>query len=170
MRAAPSQQENFMFHNIAIGTIAALTITSAAQALDIKSVDVTVELDAIENQEAAAYWTTIADDLETAIVAKILDRTSEDGAVLEIDLEEVSLSNTFSDQLGLADTRLTGMVRTIDTTGGGNSDAYELSVDVNSAIPLMPEGTDVTLLSVDSRVYYDSMIAAFAQAVVDRIE
>jgi DNA repair protein RadC len=43
-------------------------------------------------------------------------------------------------------------------------------LDVNAALPMIPAGVDVVTLPADSRVYYDAMIAAFAQGVVDRLK
>ncbi len=158
-----------MFRKIALSGIAALTLTTAALAATVKSVDVEIELDAIENPKAAAYWTSIADDLETAIVARVTDQIDDDGVEVKIDLEEVSLSSGFEEELGLANTRLVGDV-VMDHSDNSRTDRYQLTVDVNAATPMIPAGIDVVTLPADSRVYYDAMIAAFAQGVVDRLK
>lgn len=162
-----------MFRTFAIGSLAALTLTTAALAATsptVKSIDVEVELDAVGNPKAAAYWTTIADDLENAIVATITDQIDDNGVVVHIDLEEVTLSNGFEENLGLADTRLMGTVVMSHDSDNTRFGTYELTVDVNTATPLIPEGIDVLTLPADTRVYYDAMIAAFAQGVVDRLK
>lgn len=159
-----------MFRTLAIGSLAALAFTTAGTAATDKSVDVEVELSAIENPRAAKYWTSIADDLENAIVAKIADQVADDGIDLKIDLEEVWLSNGFEEKLGLADTRLVGDVSMTHASDNSRFGSYELTVDVNTALPLIPADVDVTVLPADSRVYYDAMIAAFAQGVVDRLK
>ncbi len=159
-----------MFRTLAIGSLAALAFTTAGTAATVKSVDVEVELSAIENPRAAKYWTSIADDLENAIVAKIADQVADDGIDLKIDLEEVWLSNGFEEKLGLADTRLVGDVSMTHASDNSRFGSYELTVDVNTALPLIPADVDVTVLPADSRVYYDAMIAAFAQGVVDRLK
>lgn len=162
-----------MFRTFAISGLAALTLTTAVLAATsptVKSIDVEVELDAVGNPKAAEYWTSIADDLENAIVAKITDQISNDGVVVKIDLEEVSLSNGFEEKLGLAETRLVGDVVMSHESDNTRFDSYQLTVDVNTALPLIPAGVDVVTLPADSRVYYDAMIAAFAQGVVDRLK
>jgi hypothetical protein len=159
-----------MFRTFAIGGLAALTLTTVAFAATVKSIDVAVELGAVENEKAAAYWTTIADDLENAIVSRITGQIADDGVAVTIDLEEVSLSNGFEEELGLADTRLVGNVVMTHATDNTRFGAYELTVDVNAALPMIPAGVDVVTLPADSRVYYDAMIAAFAQGVVDRLK
>ncbi len=159
-----------MFRTFAIGGVAALTLTGFAFAATVKSIDVEVELGAVENAKAAAYWTTIADDLENAIVSRITDQIADDGVNVVIDLEEVSLSSGFEEKMGLADTRLVGNVVMVHDTDNTRFGAYELTVDVNAAMPMIPAGVDVVTLPADSRVYYDAMIAAFAQGVVDRLK
>jgi hypothetical protein len=162
-----------MFRSLAIGSLAALTLTTAVWAATsptVKSIEVEVELDAIGNPKAAAYWTSIADDLENAIVSRITDQIADDGVDVKIDLEEVSLSSGFEETLGLADTRLVGTVMMTHASDNTRFGTYELTVDVNAAMPMIPEGVDVVTLPADTRVYYDAMIAAYAQAVVDRLE
>ncbi len=159
-----------MFRTMAIGSLAAFGLAAIGNAATVKSVDVEVELSAIENPRAAEYWTTIADDLENAIVARIADQVSDDGVDLKIDLEEVSLSNGFEDTLGLEDTRLIGDVTMTHASDNSRFGTYQLTVDVNTALPMIPADVDVTILPADSRVYYAAMIATFAQGVVDRLK
>jgi hypothetical protein len=153
--------------------MALLMASAAAYAQDlptVKSVDVTVELEAIGNEKAAAYWTTIADDLETAIVERITNQIADDGVDLTVDIEEVSLSNGFDEVLGLADTRLAATVQQKSETDERRSRTYDLSLDVNASLPMMPADVDLASLPTDTRVYYDAMIAAFAEEVVKRLE
>ncbi len=159
-----------MFRTIAICSLAAMGLAAVGNAATVKTVDVEVELDAIENPRAAQYWTSIADDLENAIVARIADQVSDDGVDLKIDLEEVSLSSGFEDAMGLADTRLMGDVTMTHASDNTRFGTYQLTVDVNTAMPLIPADVDVTILPADSRVYYEAMIATFAQGVVDRLK
>ncbi len=161
------------FRALAIGSLAALCLSASALAAEtgtVNTVEVSVELDAIGNERAAAYWTSVADDLENAIVTRITDQIAEDGVDIKIDLSEVSLSNGFEEQLGLADTRLVGDVVMTHATDNTRFGTYELTVDVNAAKPLFPEGLDLMTLPADTRVYYDAMIAAFAQNVVERLK
>lgn len=161
-----------MFRTVAISGLAALALSTAVFAAPptVKSIDVEVELGAVENPKAAAYWTTIADDLETAIVSQLTDQIADDGVEIKIDLEEVSLSSGFEEQLGLADTRLVGTVKMLHATDNTRFDTYDLAVDVNAAKLMIPADVDVVTLPADTRVYYDAMIAAFAQGVVDRLK
>lgn len=162
-----------MYRTFAIGTLAALSLSTAALATTaptVKSINVDVELEAVENPKAAAYWTSIADDLENAIAALVTEQIADDGVEVRIDLEEVELSGGFDEAMGLADTRLVGNVAMIHGTDNSRFGSYILTVDINAAMPMMPAGIDLVALPADTRVYYDAMIQAFAQAVVDRLK
>jgi hypothetical protein len=147
---------------------AALFASSAvAQTSDtVKSIAVTAELSAVTNPAAAAFWATLDTDLETAIAVLLADRIADKGAEISVDIEEVSLSNGFTDVVGLAETRLVGDIAVRDDDDSRREQFYTLTVDVNAATQMMPAGTDITTIPADTRVYYDAMIAAFANAVV----
>lgn len=162
-----------MYRTFAIGTLAALTLSTAAMAATpptVKSIDVDVELEAIENPKAAAYWTSIADDLENAIAKLLTEQIADDGVDIKIDLQEVELSGGFDEAMGLAETRLVGDVAMVHDSDNSRFGAYTLTVDINAAKPLIPADVDLVTLPADTRVYYDAMIQAFAQGVVDRLK
>lgn len=162
-----------MVRTFALGGLAVLSFTAAAFAVTVQSVEVDIDLEAIENPKAATYWTSIADDLENAIVARLVGLPAEENEnpiELRIDLSEVSLSGGFTETMGLEDTRLVGDVKVVTPDENNRIVSYELSVDVNAARVLIPAGVDVVTLPADSPVYYQAMIEAFAQGVVDRLE
>lgn len=149
-----------------------LAATSALNAASmVKEVEVTADLTAIENPQAATYWTNVADDVKNAIAARLTDRLAEDGVSITIDLSEVELSNSFQEALNLADTKMVGTVNVKpQEPGDGGFNSYELTVNINQALAFMPEGTDVAKLSQDSSEYYTSLVNAFADGVVKRLE
>ncbi|MGQ0565209.1 MAG: hypothetical protein ACT4OK_09065 [Gemmobacter sp.] len=152
-------------------TAAALMISTAAFAAGekVKEIDVSLDLDAVTNPAAALRFATTADDLKNAIAARVLERADPDeGVTIDINLSEVELSNSFTEQVGAADTRLVGDVKV--TEGPSLKNEYQLTVDVNQAKVFFPEGTDMTQLSATSDDFYASMITAFADAVVVRLD
>lgn len=162
-----------MTRMFAITGLAVLTLGTAGFAdtlPTVKSIQVDAELGSIENPAAAAYWTTISDDLENAIVAQLTDRIADDGVKVTIDLEEVSLSGGFAEAANLAETRLVGDVTMTHDSDNTRFGTYQLTVDINAAKPFIPEGMDVTTIPADSKVYYDAMIATFADGVVQRLK
>ena len=56
-----------MFKTIAPAAFIAVLATGAHASQTISEIDVSVDLPAIENKEAAAVWTSLGTDLETAI-------------------------------------------------------------------------------------------------------
>lgn len=164
-----------MVRTFAFGTLATLCLSASSFAAipTVSQVDVEIDLEAIGNPKAAAYWTSIADDLENAIVARLaaLEVDPDKNPIeLRIDLSEVSLSGGLTETLGLEETRLVGDVKVVTPIENNRIEPYQLTVDVNAARIYIPEGVDVVALPSDSPVYYEAMIAAFAQGVVDRIE
>lgn len=149
---------------------AVLMATAAFAAADkVKEIDVSLDIDAVTNPAAAARYANTADDLKNAIAARLVGRTDADeGVTIDINLSEVELSNTFSELVGSADTKLVGDVKV--TNGPSLKNEYQLTVDVNQARVFFPENVDMSNMSASSDEYYTSMITAFADAVVVRLD
>ena len=152
-------------------TIAAMLISTAAFAAGdkVKEIDVSLDLDAVTNPAAALRFANTADDLKNAIAARVLDRTDTDeGVTIDVNLSGVELSNSYTDAVGAADTRLVGDVKV--TNGPSLKNEYQLTVDVNQAKVFFPATIDMTKLTASSDDFYNSMITAFADAVVVRLD
>ncbi len=148
---------------------------------EISSIDVTVDLAAIQNQEAATFWADLEADLENALMARLGDRVlSEDqivrdenngtinGTQITVDIREVELASAFERELNLGDAVLVGQVNIRDDRDGSNADAYELSLSMETANIIVPEGTTL-VLSTDTEGTYTRMVEAFADNVVERL-
>ena len=72
----------------------------------VKDVDVQMDLSAIQNEKAAAYWTTAADDLKAAIAARVAERTADDGATIQVDIDELSVANWFETAFNMEQSEL----------------------------------------------------------------
>ncbi|MFZ1727381.1 MAG: hypothetical protein WBO29_08105 [Albidovulum sp.] len=136
----------------------------------VKEVDVSVDLEAIENPQAAEYWTSVSDDLENAIVARLTDRIAEDGAKISVDIDEVELANSWQSAMGTADSKLVGNVNVTHDSNNTVFDSYDLTVTFEQAGPFFLPGTDLTAITTDSQEYYDAMVAAFADHVVTNLK
>lgn len=136
----------------------------------VKSVEVSMDITALTNASAAARYAKIADDLQGAILARLVDRTAETGMDINIDLSEVELSNSYTEAVGAADTRLVGVVNVSDMENNTNFKTYELTVTVDQAVPFFPADFDRATLTASSDVFYKAMIAAFAEGVVKRLD
>ncbi|GLS86157.1 hypothetical protein GCM10010873_11310 [Cypionkella aquatica] len=136
----------------------------------IREVEVTVDTAGITNPQAAAYWGTLQDDLKASILTKVAPSDDEAAYVIKIRIDDLSLSNGFQEKLGLGDTTITGNVLVQDDKNHVGDDAYDLTVDVEAAKPLLPAGYDFTAADADTKVYYSAMVNAFADGVVKRLK
>ena len=162
-----------MFRQILTATLSTLLLSTASFAGmndPVSKIDVSIDLTAITNPAAALRYTNIADDLKNAISALLVDRIAEVGMVLAIDISEVELSNTYTEIVGSADTRLVGDVNVSDALNNDNAKGFTLTVDVNQARTMFAPDLDVTTISAGSDVYYQAMIAAFAANVVAEMD
>lgn len=156
-----------LFLTTATATVFAASAALAATA--VKDIEVKVDLAAIENISAAQVWTTLGSDLETAIAERLVGQLDEDGATVNIDIDEVELANSFQQAIGFADSKLTGDVD-IDVPGLGNNDKYTLTVRSEQAVSYFPDGTAITDLTTGSAVFYRAMVNAFADNVVEKLK
>lgn len=76
------------------------------------------------------------------------------------------MSNSYTEIVGSADTRLVGAVNVSDALNNAIAKGFTLTVDVNQARTLFAPDLDVTTISAGSEVYCQAMIAAFAANVV----
>ncbi len=162
-----------MFTTTARGLLAGLAIATAAPVFAetiVREVEVTADLDAIQNTGAAAHWTTLPDDLENAIVGALVGKTGEEGAKILVDIDEVELANSFQSAVGTAESRLVGDVAVTHDSDNTKFDAYELTVTFEQAGPFFLPGTDLSAITTDSQEYYDAMVAAFADHVVKNLK
>jgi hypothetical protein len=137
----------------------------------VKKVDVSIDLPAITNPKAAAFWSRVAEDLENASVARVADRADpERGAEISVDIDELSLASSFEAAMNLADSRLAGKVNITSETDNSDYKAFDLAITLDQASLFMPEGTDVAALTVDSPVYYTALVNAFADGVVRNLD
>jgi hypothetical protein len=167
--------------------LALLLSTAAFAAVDqIREIDVTADVSAIQNEAAALYWGNLEADLEAAIAARVSGLMTEeeraatqnitsannsepkDGSTILVDIREVELTNSFGRALNLGDAVLVGQVNIVDLADNSNADGYELSVSLETANVVVPAGQTM-MLNADDSVTYHLLVDAFAQAVVDRL-
>ena len=164
----------------ATALIVALSTPLAAAVDKVAKIDATVDVAAINNAQAATFWANLEADLENAIAARLTDRlvTEEakpdadgniDGARIMVDIHEVELANAFERELNLGDAVLVGQVTIVDDTDNSNADGYELTVSLENAHVVVPEGMTV-VLSTDTSEAYRHLVEAFADGVVSRLK
>ncbi|MCB1338223.1 MAG: hypothetical protein KDK10_12480 [Maritimibacter sp.] len=155
---------------VAALVLAAAAAPAVASETVVHEVEVTADMEALQNAQAAARWTDLADDLENAIVARLVGRTGDEGANIFVDIDEIELANTLQSATGVADSRLVGAVAVTHDTDTSKYDNYELAVTFDQAGPFFLPETDLTAITTDSDEYYTGMIAAFADHVVENLK
>lgn len=127
-------------------------------------IDASVDLSAVQNETAAAYWANLEADLENALAARLTDRLASeevkpdedgkiDGSQIIVDVREVELANAFERELNLGDAVLVGQVTIVDDTDNTNADGYELTVSLENAQVVVPEGMTVVLSTDTTEAY-----------------
>lgn len=160
-----------MLRNSVFMAAALLSVGMAnAETAPIKDVSVETDITAIDNAKAASYWANVSADIENAIAARLVDRTAEEGSEIKIDINELSLANSFQSALGLEDAVLVGQVNVINETDNAKYDAYELTISAKAAQAYGPEGLVLEGAFTDTPEYYAALVNAFADGVVTRLK
>lgn len=156
----------------AMTVLAALALPLAAHAKDltpIESVKVETDVTAISNPAAARFWGSVSEDLTAAILSRVQPRIADKGLRIYVDINEVSLANSFQTAMGTQDSILVGQVN-ISSDDNAKFDAYELTVSMEMANRYLPEGTVAMTSLTDTPEHYRGMINAFAENVVERLK
>ena len=167
--------------NLAATALIALLSTPLHAAVDnVARIDATVDVSAIKDTQAATFWANLEADLENAIAARLTDRLASkeakpdsdgkiDGAQIIVDINEVELASAFERELNLGDAVLVGDVTIRADTDMANTDTYELTVSLENAKVVVPEGK-MLVLSTDTGEAYKRLVEAFADGVVSRLK
>ena len=153
-----------------VAAAALLASTAAFSATSVRSVEVEVYLTAIQNATAATYWTSVADDLENAIVAQIADQISDDGASVTVDIDELSLANSFQSVLGIETSELIGSVGVNNLQDNSEHQAYDLTVSYEPAPVVLSPDANMVIITRSTSEYYTKMINVFAEHVADKLK
>jgi hypothetical protein len=152
-------------------TFAALAGTTALAAVEkISDVTVTADVTAIQNEKAAAYWSNVADDVQNAIVARLVDRIAKGGATINVDLREVELASSFERAVNASDAVLVGQVNVSDLNDNTAFNAYELSISLGTAATVSADGKAFFYDTLDTPEAYQALVNSFADNVVKRLD
>jgi hypothetical protein len=129
---------------------------------------VTADLSPIQNAAVPDHWPTLEADREAAIGARVTERPGDDGARVLVDIREVELNNAFERAISLAEAVLVGQVNIVDDTDNRNFDACELSVSLENARAIVPEGQTI-VFRADDRATCRTLVDTCAEGVVKRL-
>ncbi len=165
-----------MTHLIRTTALVASLATAAGASTLVQEIEVTADVSALQNEKAVAVWSALETDLETAIAAELVNQIAAEGseeaeeaAEIEVEIDTVALASALETEMGIANSVLEGDVK-VDLPGTQYDQRYTLTVSAEQARVYYPEGTDMTLLNVDSEVFYTAMVDAFAHHVAEKLK
>lgn len=130
----------------------------------IAEIVVETDLQAVGNSAAVAYWQTLNSDLETALAGEFVNDIAADGAVLAVDVDEISLANAYTSKFAGENSTLSGLVTLTDGRGQTLS-SYTVTATSSQAMAYLPTPTGTTTISPDSAEFYAALVRAFASGV-----
>lgn len=146
-----------------------LTATTALGQTMIKEITVKTDLSAFKNEQALDVLATLDTDLAQAIATRVSERLDDDGARILIDIDEISLANSFEQGIGTENAVLVGDVQLL-IPGVANNQNYTLTVSSSQAQAYFPDGTQTADFTLGNQIYYDAMLDAFADNVVRNLD
>lgn len=154
-----------------LGMLAAAALVLGACAaqeepLTVAEVNVSTDLSAVNSREAVAFWTNLDADLETAIASEFVGRIGSPGLTINVDVDELTLTNAFASGLAADDARLSGRVEARNPDGTMHS-AYTVTATAQDAVTFLPAGTDVVTVPPSSAAFYSAVVQAFARGAAE---
>ncbi len=134
------------------------------------NVTVTADLTAIENDAAADYWSNVSSDLENAIAERLVGPIAASSPMIAVDLREGAMASSFDAALDQPDAVLVGQVNVSDPQNHQSVDGFVLRVSLGSTPKVSANSITIALGSRDPHDAYHSLISAFADGVVERLE
>ncbi|MFW8633531.1 hypothetical protein [Cribrihabitans pelagius] len=155
--------------------LAAAVATAAAAAPKVAEIDVDADLTSISGYQSASVWGSLEADLETALAKELAGQIAAEGAEeeaaaeIKIEIDSVALADNFERALGVGEWQLKGDVD-IDMPDASEDLRYDLTVTADQVNAYFPAGTDVSVVTVDSDIFYHAMIRAFAENVASKLK
>ncbi len=135
----------------------------------ISSVTVNTDLSAIQSRDAVDYWQNLSSDLETAIASEFVGAVDPSGHPLTVDVDELSLSETFSADATIDSAALAGVVTVGDIEPDGRPDpAYTVTATAQDATQYL-QSENVVDIDPSTAGYYDAIVKAFASGAADAV-
>ncbi len=148
---------------------AAMIATATMAMTPIEEIEVTADMEAVANYEAATIWQSLPEDLERRLETRLNADFVEGGGKIEVDIDEISLANNFEQVAGLEDAELAGKV-TLYGVGGYFDEAYDLSVSALDVLQYIPEENRIVAPNINSVEIYSAMLDGFADNVVEKLQ
>lgn len=161
-----------MDHLVRTTVLISAMATAALATPKVASVEVEADLSAVETYEAAKVWAGLETDLETEIAKLLVTHIAPEGAEgaeVKIDIDEIALANNFETALGVGEWSLSGVVD-IDMPDASEDQRYTLTVTSDQTDMYYPEGVKPAEVTPGNEVFYQAMVAAFANNVASKLK
>lgn len=163
----------FVFTALLAGTAPAFALTTPDNSA-VSHLNIHVELSAIANPQAAAYWSHLDADLKNAIAARLAGRVDPNGLDIIVRIKGAALAPTTGTP-HLVGTVIEMRPAVVSDHGGptttvpsGAKKAYTLTIDASEApTGLSPDAAIV--ISPGAQQYYNAMVSSFADYVVKNL-
>lgn len=146
-------------------TALALAVPAFADAPAVEKVNVDFNIQAIESQAAAEFWSNLEGDLEEAILKRVAMQIADEGATVSIDIDEFDLSNSFQAAIGI-DSTLTADVAIKSEVDPTIETFYDVKITMLNAG--YTDSTDFSTVPVEEA--YTAFIEAFADNVYSKLK
>lgn len=133
----------------------------------VSEINVQTDLSAVQSPQAVARWQALDSDLQTALAAELAGNISPAGQVLAVDIDELSLSESYAPGVTIEDARLTGTATLLSPGDGFPDTSYNITVTSSDVVSYLPPGTDVVTISPTSQDYYEAVVRAFARGTAN---
>ncbi|MCC5955698.1 MAG: hypothetical protein JJU07_06310 [Natronohydrobacter sp.] len=151
------------------GLLGLMGSSALASTLSFSEIDVRADLTTIQDPQAATFWNTLEDDLESAILVLLADQIAEEGARLVVDMAEFGSDESLQPDAVEA-FELSGRIHVIDLNNNANFNSFELSVRLEGLTATNEDGSEVAVAQMSPEMAYETLVAAFAENIVERLD
>lgn len=123
----------------------------------VSEITVNTDLSSVGNAKAVNYWTNLSTDLKTALANQFVNDISPDGARINVDVDELSLAESYAAGFTQNST-LKGQVVVTDVRGAALG-TYNVSATMAQAM------ADAGNVAPTSTEFYHALVNAFARGV-----
>ena len=134
----------------------------------VSEINVNADLSSIGNRQAVSYWSTLGTDLKAAIASEFVNDIDPGGAVLTVDVDELSLANAYSAKFQGENSVLRGTATL--SKGGTTLASYKVTASSSQAMAYLPAQDKDTVISPSSADFYAALVSAFARGVFDAVQ
>src|SRR5690606_40338364 len=114
----------------------------------VSRVNVTADMSSIGNRNAVRYWQNLGTALEAAMAAEFVGHVDPAGRIVNVDIDELSLSNIMTADRVSEDARLAGQ---LEVVGADGTSTYNVSATTRDVATFLPTDVNITTIPPTDR-------------------